>query len=59
MNSMLNTEHDEHAGRLKEIMNAIPMTERDHQAILRKRVAARRLIEDATEAAKQRRDDSL
>jgi len=44
---------------LKELMTATPMSPEAHAAIMRDRVAARRAVEDAHEAARQRRDCDL
>jgi len=41
---------------LRQLMTALPMTEEMHAAIMRKRVEARRAVEDAKEAAKRRQE---
>lgn len=48
---------DESVADLKELMTAAPTSVEIHAAVMRKRVRARRLVEDALEAAKQKRSD--
>jgi hypothetical protein len=51
--------HDGSIADLKELMTATPMSSETHAAIMRDRVAVRRAVEDAQEAARQRRKDEL
>ena len=48
--------HNNSTADMKELMTATPISPEAHAAIMRDRVAARRAVEDAREAAKQRRD---
>lgn len=56
---LMHVRHNESTAKLKDMMTASPTSAEVHATVLRSKVEARRLIEDATEAAKQRRDDSL
>lgn len=43
---------EENTARLKHLMTAPPMSANRHAAILRKRIALRRMLEDARELAR-------
>ncbi|WP_153234892.1 hypothetical protein [Glaciimonas soli] len=49
----LQKSRDNDVGTLKELMIAVPITMEIYTAIKRKKVEARRVIEDACETAKQ------
>jgi hypothetical protein len=49
---------DEVNSNLKDLMTAIPMTAEQHAAIRRDKVKARRMVEDALEDARLKRDSS-
>jgi hypothetical protein len=51
--------YDESTASLKDVMTADPISPELHAAVLRRKVDARRLAEDAREAAKQRQEESL
>lgn len=54
--SRFQTNTDHSTSNLKQLMIAAPMTVEAHAAIMRKKVAARRTIENALEASRQRRN---
>jgi hypothetical protein len=51
--------YNESTANLKELMTAVPISPEAHAALLREKVDARRLIEDAREDAKQRSEEVL
>lgn len=53
MNRKYKKDHDRSTAELKELMTVAPMTGAHYVAIMRKRVASRRMIEDALEGARE------
>lgn len=51
--------YDESTVKLKDLMTADPISAEAHAAVMRNKVEVRRQMEDAIEAAKQRREESL
>lgn len=51
--------YDESIVKLKDLMTADPISAEVHAAVMRSKVEARRQGEDAREAARQRREESL
>jgi hypothetical protein len=48
--------HDRNLANLKELMTAAPTTVDHYAAIMRRKVEVRRMVEDALEEAKMRRE---
>jgi hypothetical protein len=51
--------HDQNTSELKELMTTAPITIEHYSAIMRKRVEIRRMIEDALEEARMRRNSLM
>jgi hypothetical protein len=51
--------HDHSTSELKELMTTAPITIEHYSAIMRKRVEIRRMIEDALEEARMRRNSLM
>ena len=47
---------EQHPSSLKDLMTAAPISPQAHALIMRQRVQARRIAEDAAEESRQRRD---
>ncbi|NUU02834.1 hypothetical protein [Herbaspirillum robiniae] len=55
----MHTKYNESTAPMKDLMTVAPIDPSLHAALLRDRVAVRRLIEDLMEAARQRREETL